>query len=157
MAAGDIQAFGVGINTNEALEQVAPLFDLDFCLVAMPYTLLDHVSLHRGMADLQRRGISAIIVAPFGSGILVTGSAGSKHYTYHAASPEIQAKVRGIEAACAAHGVALPAAALQFLQAHPVVASVIPGSVTPEEVSQNVASIAAPSPRRSGPISRRGA
>ncbi len=143
---GDIKAFGMGINNNAALEQVASRFDLDFCLVAMPYTLLDHESLHRGMADLHRRGISAIIGAPFASGILVTGSAGPKHYAYGAASPEIQARVLGIEAVCAAHGVALPAAALQFLLAHPVVTSVIPGGVTPEEVTQNLASLAAPIP-----------
>ena len=145
-SAGDIRAYGMGINTNEGLENVAPRFDLDFCLVAMPYTLLDHASLHRGMADLKKRGISAIIGAPFASGILVTGSAGPKNYAYRKAPPEILAKVRGIEAVCATYGVALPAAALQFLLAHPIVASVIPGGVTPEEVTQNLASINAPIP-----------
>jgi D-threo-aldose 1-dehydrogenase len=40
-AGGDIKAFGMGINTNEALETIATEVDLDFCLVAMPYTLLD--------------------------------------------------------------------------------------------------------------------
>ena len=145
-SAGDIKAFGMGINNNEAFEQVAPLVDLDFCLVAMPYTLLDQASLHRGMAALQKRGISAIIGAPFASGILVTGSAGPAHYAYGKASPEVQARVRGIEAVCAVHNVALPAAALQFVLAHPIVASVIPGAVTPEEVTQNLASLAAPIP-----------
>ncbi len=144
---GDIKAFGMGINTNEALEQVAPRVDLDFCLVAMPYTLLDQTSLHRGMAALQKRGISAIIGAPFASGILVTGSAGPAHYAYGKASAEIQARVRGMEVVCAAHAVALPAAALQFLLAHPVVASVIPGAVRPAEVLQNLAALAQPIPQ----------
>jgi D-threo-aldose 1-dehydrogenase len=143
---GDIQAFGMGINNNLALETVAPLVPLDFCLVAMPYTLLDHASLHRGMAALQARGVSAIIGAPFASGILVTGSKGPQHYAYGQASPEIQARVRGLEAACAIHAVALPAAALQFLLAHPIVASVIPGGVRPEEVQQNLASVRATIP-----------
>jgi D-threo-aldose 1-dehydrogenase len=141
--AGDIKAIGMGINNNDALETVAPLVDLDFCLVAMPYTLLDHASLHRGMAALQKRGVSAIIGSPFASGILVTGSTGPQHYAYGQASAEIQTRVRGIEAVCAAHGVALPAAALQFLLAHPIVASVIPGGVWPAEVVQNVASVQA--------------
>ena len=145
-ASGDIKAFGMGINNNLALETVAPLVPLDFCLVAMPYTLLDHASLHRGMAALQKRGVSAIIGAPFASGILVTGSNGPQHYAYGQASPEIKARVRGLEAACLAHGVALPAAALQFLLAHPIVASVIPGGVRPEEVRQNLASVLAPIP-----------
>jgi D-threo-aldose 1-dehydrogenase len=139
--AGDIKAFGMGINTNDALETVAPLVDLDFCLVAMPYTLLDHASLHRGMAGLHKRGVSVIVGSPFASGILVTGSAGPQHYAYGQASADIQARVRGIEAVCAAHGVALPAAALQFLLAHPSVVSVIPGGVRPEEVTQNLASV----------------
>ena len=142
-ASGDIKAYGMGINNNPALEQVASRFDLDFCLVALPYTLLDHASLHRGMADLQRRGISAIIGAPFASGILVTGSAGPQHYAYGKAPPEIQARVRGMEAICAAHGVALPAAALQFVLAHPVVASAIPGGARPEEVTQNAGHVQA--------------
>lgn len=145
-SAGDIKAFGMGINTNEALENVAPRVDLDFCLVAMPYTLLDQTSLHRGMADLMRRKTSAIIGAPFASGILVTGSAGPAHYAYGKAAPEIQAKVRRIEAVCAAHQVSLPAAALQFVLAHPAVCSVIPGAAGPEEVRQNLASAHAPIP-----------
>ena len=145
-ASGDIQAYGMGINNHEALETVAPRYDLDFFLVAMPYTLLDQSTLHSGMAGLQRRGVSAIIGAPFASGILVTGSAGPAHYAYGKASPEIQAKVRGIEAVCAAHKVALPAAALQFVLAHPIVTSVIPGAMRPAEVLQNLASVAAPIP-----------
>ncbi|MEO8135981.1 MAG: aldo/keto reductase [Betaproteobacteria bacterium] len=143
---GDIQAYGMGINSDEALENTASLVDLDFCLVAMPYTLIDQASLHRGMAALQKRGVSVIIGAPFASGILVTGSGGGAHYAYGTASPEIQAKVRGIEAVCKAHNVALPAAALQFVLAHPIVVSVIPGAAKASEVMQNAASVEAPIP-----------
>ena len=92
-------------------------------------------------AHLQKRGASAIIGAPFASGILVTGSKGPAHYAYGKASPEIQDKVRRIEALCAAHAVALPAAALQFVLAHPVTASVIPGAAGPAEIRQNIASL----------------
>ena len=143
---GQIKAYGMGINTNEALERTATQVQLDFCLVAMPYTLLDQQSLLTGMAECMKRGVSVIIGAPFASGILVTGSTGAANYGYAKASPEMQAKVRGIEAVCKAHNVALPAAALQFLLAHPAVASVIPGGAKPEEVTQNVASLAAPIP-----------
>ena len=145
-SSGDIKAFGMGINNNAALETVAARVDLDFCLVAMPYTLLDQASLQRGMATLQQRGISVIIGAPFASGILVTGSAGPAHYAYGKAPAEIQAKVRGLEAVCAAHNVALPAAALQFVLAHPNVACVIPGAAKPEEVRQNLAFLEAAIP-----------
>lgn len=143
---GDIKAYGMGINTDAALEEVASQVPLDFCLVAMPYTLLDQRSLHRGMAALERRGVSAIIGAPFASGILVTGSAGPAHYGYAKAPAEVQQKVRGIEAVCAAHKVSLPAAALQFVLAHPIVVSVIPGAARASEVTQNMASVSAPIP-----------
>jgi D-threo-aldose 1-dehydrogenase len=143
---GDIQAYGMGINTDAALEDVASQVELDFCLVAMPYTLLDQRSLHRGMAALEKRGASVIIGAPFASGILVTGSSGGAHYGYAKAPAEVQAKVRGIEAVCKAHNVSLPAAALQFVLAHPIVVSVIPGAARASEVTQNLASIRAPIP-----------
>ncbi len=138
---GDIQAFGMGINVNEALEGIATEVPLDFCLVAMPYTLLNQESLNRGMKTCLDRGVSVIIGAPFASGILVTGSAGPAHYAYGKAPPEIQAKVIGIEAVCRAHGVALPTAALQFVLAHPAVVSAIPGAARPSEVQQNAASL----------------
>ncbi len=138
---GDIQAYGMGINTNQALEEVATKVDLDFCLVAMPYTMLDHASLDRGMKTCVDRGVSVIIGAPYASGILVTGSGSGAMYAYGKASPEVQAKVKGMEAVCAAHKVKLPVAALQFVLAHPAVASVIPGAAKPSEVQQNVAAL----------------
>lgn len=139
---GHIRAYGMGINTNEALETTATMVDLDFCLVAMPYTLLDQESLTRGMQTCLDRGVSVIIGAPFASGILVTGSAGPAHYAYGKAPPEVQARVRGIEAVCKAHNVALPTAALQFVLAHPAVVSVIPGAAKPSEVEANVKALA---------------
>jgi D-threo-aldose 1-dehydrogenase len=145
-SSGDIQAYGMGINTAEALETVATQVELDFALVAMPYTLLDQQSLHTGMQTCIDRNVSVIIGAPFASGILVTGSGGNAKYGYGAAPPEVQAKVRGLEAACAAHGVSLPAAALQFPLAHPAVVSIIPGAARPSEVEQNVASVQTPIP-----------
>lgn len=143
---GDIKAYGMGINTGPALEKIASQVDLDFCIVAMPYTLIEQASLHTGMADCVRRGVSVIIGSPFASGILVTGSGSNAMYGYAAASPEVQAKVRGIEAVCAEHGVALPAAALQFVLAHPAVVSTIPGAARPSEIRENLASLAAEIP-----------
>jgi D-threo-aldose 1-dehydrogenase len=145
-SSGDIKAVGMGINTDHALAEIATTVDLDFTLVAMPYTLLDQNSLNTGMAACLRRGVSVVIGAPFASGILVTGSGGTAKYGYGAASTEIQAKVRGIEAVCAAYDVGLPAAALQFPLAHPAVVSIIPGAAKPGEIIANVASLQSPIP-----------
>ncbi len=145
-ASGDIQALGMGINQKESLADLAQKVDLDFALVAMPYTLIDQDSLHGGMAECLNKGVSVIIGAPFASGILATGSGGGSKYNYGAASDEVQAKVRGIEAVCASHGVSLQAAALQFPLAHPAVASIIPGAARPEEIEQNAVSLETPLP-----------
>jgi D-threo-aldose 1-dehydrogenase len=142
-SAGDIKAYGMGINTPDALVDVATQVDLDFTLVAMPYTLLDQASLHTGMATCLRRDVSVIIGAPFASGILVTGSGSQAKYGYASASAEMQAKVRGIEVVCQTHGVKLSAAALQFPLAHPAVVSVIPGAARASEVTENLASLQA--------------
>ena len=145
-SAGDIRAFGMGVNTTDALDDVATHVTVDFLLVAMPYTLLDQSSLHGGMARCVAQGMGVIIGAPFASGILVTGSQDGAKYAYGTASPAVQAKVQGIEAVARAHGVSLPAAALQFVLAHPAVASVIPGGARPEEVAQNLTALTAPIP-----------
>lgn len=145
-ASGDIKAYGMGINQGGTLVTTAAKIDLDFVLVAMPYTLLDQASLHIGMASCIKRGVSVIIGAPFASGILVTGSKAGAKYAYGNASPEIRAKVQGIEAVCKAHGVAMSAAALQFPLAHPAVVSIIPGAAHAVEVQQNISAVEASIP-----------
>lgn len=145
-SAGDIKAVGMGINLQEQLEGLAQQVDLDFVLVAMPYTLIDQATLHTGMKACLDRSVSVIIGAPFASGILATGSAGSAHYAYDSAGEEILDKVRRIEAVCDAHGVALQTAALQFPLAHPAVCSIIPGASNAEEITANIASLDVPIP-----------
>lgn len=146
-ASGDILAFGMGINRGDQLATTATKVPLDFTLVAMPYTLLDQASLHTGMAACIARNVSVIIGAPFASGILVTGSQAGAKYAYGQAPAEIQEKVRAIEAVCKAHGVALPAAALQFPLAHKAVVSVIPGAARAVEVTQNIGHLGARIPQ----------
>jgi len=138
---GDIKAIGVGNNVPGNLDEMLAEIDVDFAIVAMPYTLLDQSVLDTSMKTALDRGMSVIIGAPFASGILVTGSGAGAMYAYGKASPEVQAKVRGIEAVCKAHDVSMPVAALQFVLAHPAVASVIPGAAKPSEVQQNVAAL----------------
>ncbi len=136
--AGQIKAIGCGINTSQALKQMVHRYDLDFCIVAMPYTLADQGGLDNGMDACVERGVSIIIGAPFASGILVRGSRSDAAYGYAKAPEAIKTKVRAIETVCDRHNVALPAAALQFVLAHPAVVSVIPGAAKAEEVVANL-------------------
>ncbi|MEO0637491.1 MAG: aldo/keto reductase [Pseudomonadota bacterium] len=145
-SSNDIGAYGIGINMAEQLNSLAPELELDFALVAMPYTLLDQSTLHTGMKACLERNISVIIGAPFASGVLATGSKGDAHYAYGAASEAVLTKVKGLERVCEAHGVSLQAAALQFPLAHPAVVSIIPGAAKAAEVTANVASTQQPIP-----------
>lgn len=137
-ASGQIKAIGMGLNAADSLLTFAPMVPLDFCIVAMPYTLLEQVSLRTGMQRCVDNNISVIIGAPYASGILATGPGPNARYGYGIATDDIQDKVRGIQKVCAAHGVSLQAAALQFPLAHPAVVSVIPGGARPEEVKSNI-------------------
>jgi D-threo-aldose 1-dehydrogenase len=49
--------------------------------------------------------------------------------------------VRGIDAVCRRHGIAIAAAALQFPLAHPAVSSIIPGALSSAEVSANATAL----------------
>ncbi len=138
----------MGINTGEALEQDRLAASISISASSPCPT---RCSTRRACTPAWPTACGAasrvIIGAPFASGILVTGSGGGAKYGYAAASPEVQAKVRGIEAVCKAHGVALPAAALQFPLAHPAVVVDHPRrGASPSEVTQNVASLGAPIP-----------
>ena len=135
---GAIKAIGMGLNVAESLDTIAPLVDLDFAIVAMPYTLLDQGALQTGLKRCLDRNISVVIGAPYASGILATGPGPDARYRYRVASEEIQERVRRIQAVCSENGVSLQAAALQFPLAHPAVVSIIPGGAHPSEVKSNI-------------------
>lgn len=137
--AGLIGGIGAGINERGMMPRFLDLMDIDFFLVAMPYTLLDTDVLDNEFPRCAASGVGIVIGATFASGILATGAVPGARYRYADASPEILAKVKRIEAVCARHNVPLPAAALQFPLGHPAVASVIPGALLPEHVTRNVA------------------
>ena len=82
--------------------------------------------------------VSAVIGAPFSSGLLAKGPGEGGHYGYADVPDEIMTKVRGIHAVCQRHGVPIGAAAIQFPFAHPVVSSAIPGARSASHVERTV-------------------
>lgn len=137
-ARGEIKAIGAGVNHYGMIPRFLERFDIDFFLVAMPYTLLEQEALDGELQLCEARGVSIVIGAPFASGILARGPKPGALYRYQPAEPEIIAKAEKILAVCARYDVPLPAAALQFPFGHPSVVAVIPGPIAPEEMRQNL-------------------
>ena len=95
---------------------------------------------------LPQHHISVIAGGPYNSGILAVGPREGATFNYRAASAEMRDKAQRINAVCERYQVPLKAAALQFILAHPAVASVIPGARSVAEVEENVRMVEYPIP-----------
>jgi D-threo-aldose 1-dehydrogenase len=135
---GAIKGFGMGVNEVAACLEVMNHARLDVILLAGRYTLLEQAPLDDLFPRCTAAGTAIVVGGPFNSGILAAGSKSGATFNYEAAPKTVIDKVAAIEAVCDVHGVPLPAAALQFVLAHPLVASVIPGLDSPERVKQAV-------------------
>lgn len=140
---GVVKAIGIGVNEKEVLIEAQSFGDWDAFLLAGRYTLLEQGPLADLFPLCQARGTSIVVGGPLNSGLL----AGRDTWNYDKAPPEIAARAHKLEAVCARHNVALPAAALQFPLAHPLVAAVIPGPRNVEEFQANMAHLQAPIPK----------
>lgn len=135
---GVVKAIGVGVNEWEVCHAALRANDFDCFLLAGRYTLLEQDSLNEFLPLCEERGAAVVVGGGFNSGILATGSVEGAKYNYAPAPPEIMDKVTKIEAVCADHKVPLPAAALQFVVAHPAIPSFIAGTRTVAQLQQNL-------------------
>lgn len=142
-ANGAIKAIGLGCNREmrnytswggrheQVVERIADLVDLDFLVVAGPYTLLDTCALDRVLPFCASRGIGAIIASPFAGGWLLAPERAG--YMYGETPQAVRDKTAQLEQVCREHGVPIGAVALQFVLAHPSVAAAIPGARSANE------------------------
>jgi D-threo-aldose 1-dehydrogenase len=138
---GLVKAIGVGCNEWQVCEAALRERDFDCFLLAGRYTLLEQDALDTFLPLCEERNVSVVLGGGFNSGILATGAIKGAHYNYVEAPPEILDRVSRIEAVCKRHDVSLAAAALQFVLAHPAIATNIPGTRTKTHLDQNVALI----------------
>jgi len=101
------------------------------------YTLLNRTALPI-LQEARKRGMATLNAAPYGSGILAKGPDAYARYAYQAASPEIVAATRQIEAVCAKYNVPMAAAALQFSMHDPLVDVTIVGMSKPERIQETI-------------------
>lgn len=139
---GVIRAWGLGVNRVEPCVLSLERADPDVFLLAGRYSLLNQPALEVLFPRCAGRGVHVVVGGPYNSGLI----AGGKTFEYQEASPERVAARDRLATIAERHGVDLRAAALQFCAAHPVVASVIPGTKNPERVRQNVALMDQPIP-----------
>lgn len=135
---GVVKAIGVGVNEWEVCHEALKQRDFDCFLLAGRYTLLEQESLNAFLPLCEERGAAVVVGGGFNSGILATGAVEGAKYNYAPAPVEVMDKVKRIEQVCADHNVPLPAAALQFVVAHPAVPSFIAGTRTVEQLKKNL-------------------
>jgi D-threo-aldose 1-dehydrogenase len=135
---GVVKAIGVGVNEWEVCHAALEQRDFDCFLLAGRYTLLEQDSLDTFLPLCEARGAAVVVGGGFNSGILATGAIEGAKYNYAPAPAEIMDRVRKIEAVCAEFAVPLPAAALQFVVAHPAIPTFMAGTRTVEQLEQNL-------------------
>ena len=145
-ARGLVKAIGAGMNQWQMELQFAKEGDFDCFLLAGRYTLLDQAGLAEFLPLCQQKNISVVAGGPYNSGILATDVQQDSTFNYVPAAPEVREKAVRIKEVCDRHEVSLKAAALQFILAHPAIASVIPGARSIEELDENARLIEAPIP-----------
>lgn len=158
---GEIKAYGAGVNHIGTMSQYLDIMELDFFLVSQIYSLMHHgntatfgvptmdieypgqknLNDHEGgaLAEFERvkqRGMGVIAATVYNSGLMINGATENAICNYRAATPREIERVSAIQTVCAEHEVPLPAAALQFPLAHPVVTSMVVGFSKPEEAEK---------------------
>jgi D-threo-aldose 1-dehydrogenase len=136
-AEGAVRAIGVGTSQTEALARFVRETDLDVVLLAGRYTLLDRRAGDRLLPMCRERGVDVLAGGVFNSGVLADPVPGAR-YDYTPASAEILARARRLRDRCAAFGVPLAAAALQFPAHHPAVGAVLLGPANRFELRENL-------------------
>ena len=150
-----IGAVGAGMNQWQALDRFVRAVDLDVILVAGRYTLLDRSAADVLLPHCLEAGVAVVLGGVFNSGVLAAtetagGGAGSggipATYDYAPASDAVLTRTARLRSLCAAHGVALGAAALQFAERHPAVTSVLVGARSAHELRTDLAWATHPMP-----------
>ena len=135
---GRIKAIGAGVNQVGTIPKFLDVLDLDFFLVALPYTLAEQPVLDVEFPLCEKRDVGVIIGAVFASGILATGAVPGAHLNYRDPTAEEADRIRRIDAVCKKFETPLAAAALQFTLHHPAVTAIIPGAIDPSHVRRNI-------------------
>ena len=143
---GTLAAIGVGMNQTQMLERFVAETDIDCILVAGRYSLLDGSAAERLFPACRERGVAVLAGGVYKSGVLADPRPRAT-FDYRPAPADILARVEQIAGVCARRNVALPAAALHYVLAHPAVTAVVVGARSAQETRQNAEHLGAVVPR----------
>jgi D-threo-aldose 1-dehydrogenase len=142
---GVIDGIGIGSNLAAPVAQLIEQAPFDALLLAGCYTLLD--SSGRTLIETaQRRGIAVVAGGVYNSGVLAAWPQALPTFGYQPANTIVLERTARIAAICARQGVALAAAALQFVLAQPAIRTVLLGPRTVAELAANLAAAETPIP-----------
>lgn len=114
--------------TAAALTAAVRSADLDTIMVAGRYTLLEQPAAADVIPACAERGTGIVAASVFNSGLLAQSEPRRDgRYEYGALPEELWQRLTRIADICRAHGVPLPAAAIQYPLQSPVVTSVVVG------------------------------
>ncbi len=134
-SSGEIKAIGLGVNEREVCIAAMEHGHWDTFLLAGRYTLLEQTPIHDLFPACEKAGTGIILGGPYNSGIL----AGGDTWNYAKAPADVIDKAKAISRVCDSHNIPLCAAALQYPLGSPLVASIIPGARSQQEMEQNIA------------------
>jgi D-threo-aldose 1-dehydrogenase len=138
-AEGVVGAIGAGMWHAGMLTRLVQEGDVDVVMLSGHYTLLQHGALDDLLPACAERGVSVLAASIFNSGLLATPRpAEGAHFDYAPASQELLRRAHRAADVCEAHGVTLPQVAMAFPLRHPVVAGIVVGMRTAEEVRSNL-------------------
>ena len=128
-AAGDIRGFGLGVNEWQAIRDALEETDLDCCMLAGRYSLLDRDAAETFLPLAQARGVGLVLAGVYNSGILAAPAGGRTKFNYADADPAVIARVEALRGVCDDHGVALANEAGAALGALPGATSAVSATV----------------------------
>jgi len=145
---GVLGAVGVGSMVNASLTAaVTGPAKVDLIMIAGRYTLLEPSAADEVLPACHERGTSAVAASVFNSGLLANARPSREgRYQYGALPEELWDRLQELVRVCDAHGVPLPAAAVQFPMREQAIVSVVVGGSRGDQVRQSAEWMRAPIP-----------
>ncbi len=132
---GTIKAWGLGVNCPEPILKAMDVAEPDVCLLASQYSLIDHKNaLDNVFPAARAKGVSFVVGSALNAGFI----SGSPRYNYgkdnYLVPEQVIRKRAQLRDVAERHGVDLRTAALQFSAAPDVVAALVVGAASGEQI-----------------------